>query len=136
MPASKRKTVAEKLISIVSKEAAKIPDYRKRVGPDSISLHDAIMSGLAVMHLKKPSLLQFDRDCVKKPDKLRNMKSLYGVSRVPCDTCLREMLDPFLPLFSVLAASDNLSISMKGTLLLLMEPDIFAPVKSAARSAV
>ena len=94
MPASKRKTVAEKLISIVSKEAAKIPDYRKRVGPDSISLHDAIMSGLAVMHLKKPSLLQFDRDCVKKPDKLRNMKSLYGVSRVPCDTYLREMLDP------------------------------------------
>ncbi|WP_422445563.1 hypothetical protein [Endozoicomonas sp. ALB091] len=27
------------------------------------------MSGLAVMHLKYPSLLQFDRDCVKKPDK-------------------------------------------------------------------
>ena len=58
MPASKRKTVAEKLISIVSKEVAKIPDYRKRVGPDSISLHDAIMSGFAVMHLKKPSLLE------------------------------------------------------------------------------
>ena len=94
MPASKRKTVAEKLISIVSKEAAKIPDYRKRVGPDSISLHDAIMSGLAVMHLKMPSLLQFDRDYVKKPDKLRNMKSLYCVGRVPCDTYLREMLDP------------------------------------------
>lgn len=94
MPASKRKTVAEKLISIVSKEAAKIPDYRKRVGPDSISLHDAIMSGLAVMHLKKPSLLQFDRDCVKCPDGLRNLKSTYFVTRAPCDTYLREMLDP------------------------------------------
>ncbi|WBA83551.1 hypothetical protein [Endozoicomonas sp. GU-1] len=106
------------------------------------------MSGLAVMHLEYPSLLQFDRDCVKKPDKLRNMKSLYGVGRVVCDTYLREMLDPietrylrtfllvFLPLFSVLAASDNLSISMKGTLRRLMEPDIFTPVKSAARSAV
>ena len=94
MPASKRKTVAEKLISIVSKEVAKIPDYRKRVGPDSISLHDAIMSGLAVMHLKKPSLLQFDRDCVKCPDGLRNLKSTYFVTRAPCDTYLREMLDP------------------------------------------
>ena len=94
MPPSNRKTVAEKLISIVSKEAAKIPDFRPRKSQDAIPLHDAIMSGLAVMHLKYPSLLQFDRDCVKKPDKLRNMKTLYGVGRVPCDTSLREMLDP------------------------------------------
>ena len=94
MPPSNRKTVAEKLISIVSKEAAKIPDFRPRKSQDAIPLHDAIMSGLAVMHLKYPSLLQFDRDCVKKPDKLRNMKTLYGVGRVPCDTYLREMLDP------------------------------------------
>ena len=94
MPPSNRKTVAEKLISIVSKEAAKIPDFRPRKSQDAIPLHDAIMSGLAVMHLKYPSLLQFDRDCVKKPDKLRNMKTLYGVGRVPCDTYLREMPDP------------------------------------------
>ena len=94
MPSSNRKTVAEKLITIVSKEASKIPDYRKRVSEDTIPLHDAIMSGLAVMHLKYPSLLQFDRDCVKKPDKLRNLKSLYRVGQVPCDSYLREMLDP------------------------------------------
>ncbi|WP_209276324.1 transposase [Thalassotalea sp. G20_0] len=68
VPTSNRKTVAEKLISIVSKEAAKIPDFRPGKSQDAISLHDAIMSGLAVMHLKYPSLLQFDRDCVKKPD--------------------------------------------------------------------
>lgn len=94
MPRSNRKTVAEKLISIVSKEAATIPDFRKRISQDAIPLHDAIMSGLAIMHLKYPSLLQFDRDCVKKPDKLRNLKSMYGVGQVPCDTYLREMLDP------------------------------------------
>ncbi|WP_051786584.1 hypothetical protein [Endozoicomonas numazuensis] len=94
MPPSNRKTVAEKLITIVSKEASKIPDFRKRINEDSIPLHDAIMSGLAVMHLKYPSLLQFDRDSVKKPDKLRNLKSLYRVGQVPCDTYLREMLDP------------------------------------------
>ena len=94
MLAPNRKTVVEKLIGIVSKEAAKIPDFRKRIGPDSISLHDAIMSGLAVMHLKKPSLLQFDRECVKNPDGLRNLKSMYRVARAPCDTYLREMLDP------------------------------------------
>ena len=32
---------------------------------DKIALHDAVMSGLAVMHLKYPSLLAFDQDCVK-----------------------------------------------------------------------
>ena len=50
------------------------------------------MSGLAVMHLKKPSLLQFDRDCVKCPDGLRKLKSTYFFTRAPCDTYLREML--------------------------------------------
>ena len=94
MPPSNRTTVVEKLISIVSKEAARIPDFRPGKSQDTIPLHDAIMSGLAVMHLKCPSLLQFDRDHVQKPDKLHNMKSLYCVGRVPCDTYLREMLDP------------------------------------------
>ena len=46
------------------------------------------------MHLKKPSLLQFDLDCVKCPDGLRNLKSTYFVTRAPCDTYLREVLDP------------------------------------------
>ncbi len=72
MPPSNRKTVAEKLISIVSKEAAKIPDFGPRKSQDAIPLHDAIMSGLAVMHLKYPSLLQFDRDCVKNKETLVN----------------------------------------------------------------
>ncbi len=71
-----------------------IPDFCKRVGSDSISLHDAIMSDLTVMHLKKPSLLQFDRDCVRCPDGLRNLKSTCFVTLTPCDTYFREMLDP------------------------------------------
>ena len=82
MPPSNRKTVAEKLISIVSIEVAKIPDFRPGKSQDTIPLHDAIMSGLAIMHLKYPLLPEFDRDCVKRPDKLRNMKSLYVVGRV------------------------------------------------------
>ena len=67
---SNRKAIAEKLIGIVSKEARKVPDYRPDNGHDKISLHDAIMCSLAVMHLKYPSLLQFDRDCKKNADKL------------------------------------------------------------------
>ena len=89
-----KKTVAEKLINLVSAEASKIPDFRPKNNHKKIPLHDAIMCGLAVMHLKYPSLLQFDRDCVKNADKLHNLKALYNVQQVPCDTHLRELLDP------------------------------------------
>ena len=57
-------------------------------------MHDAIMSGLAVMHLKYPSLLKFDQDCASNADKLHNLKALYGVNRVPSDSRLAELLDP------------------------------------------
>ena len=61
------KPLPNKVISIVSKEVAKIPDYRQMVGLDSVLLHRH-HERLAVMHLKKPSLLQFAPDCVKCPD--------------------------------------------------------------------
>ena len=95
MATSNRKALAEKLIGIIGKEAEKVPDYRPDNDHDKISLHDAIMCGLAVMHLKYPSLLQFDRDCRKEnPDKCHNLKSLYGVEKVPSDTHIRALIDP------------------------------------------
>ena len=94
MASLNKKAIAEKLIEIVSKEARKVPDYRPDNGHDKIPLHDAIMCGLAVMHLKYPSLLQFDRDCKEHADKLHNLKSLYNVENVPSDTHLRTLLDP------------------------------------------
>ncbi len=89
-----QKALAEKLISVVSKEAAKVPDFRPVNNHDKIALHDAIMCGLAVMHLKYPSLLKFDQDCVQNTDKIHNLKSLYNVNRVPSDSRLAELLDP------------------------------------------
>ena len=62
-----------------------------------LSLAECLMSGLAVFGLKYPSLLQFDRDA--RTDELvrANLKSLYGIERVPCDTALRERLDEVDP---------------------------------------
>ena len=94
MPLTKPRTIAEKLLKIVSDEASQIPDFRKKSQHDKIVLHDAVMSGLAVMHLKYPSLLAFDQDCVNKPDKLKNLKSMYNVSRIPSDSYLRDLIDP------------------------------------------
>ena len=83
MSQQKKKAVAEKLINLVSTEAAKIPDFRPKNGHKKIPLHDAIMCGLAVMHLKYPSLLQFDQDCLNDENKLHNLKALYNAQQVP-----------------------------------------------------
>ncbi|MBH2005962.1 MAG: hypothetical protein I8H75_01220 [Myxococcaceae bacterium] len=50
-----------------------------------------ILAGLAVFHLKFPSLLQYDQQCRKITGS--NLKTLYRVQNLPCDTTLRERLD-------------------------------------------
>jgi hypothetical protein len=57
------------------------------------SVHDCLLSAFAMFHLKYPSLLQFDHAC-QDTDKLNNIRSLYGVENIPCDTTMRERLDP------------------------------------------
>ena len=58
-----------------------------------ISTVDCYMSGLAVFHLKFPSLLQFEEDRLDEPRVRSNLATLYGVKRAPCDTQLRKRLD-------------------------------------------
>src|ERR671925_1625230 len=72
----------------------KVSDHRS--GKVEIALVDALMSGLAVFGLKYPSLLKFDEE--RQEQSVRhNLSSLYGVERAPCDTQLREILDPVDP---------------------------------------
>jgi hypothetical protein len=67
-----------------------------RPGKVEIALVDALMSGLAVFGLKSPSLLKFDEERQKESVR-HNLSHLYGVERAPCDTQLREILDPVDP---------------------------------------
>ena len=64
-----------------------------RRGSPSIPLADALMSAFAVFSLKEPSLLAFD--ALRQSE---NLKSLYGIGRAPCDSQMREILDPVAPL--------------------------------------
>ncbi len=50
------------------------------------------MSAFAMFSLKSPSLLAFDK--IRAED---NLQSIYGIERVPCDTSMREILDPVEP---------------------------------------
>lgn len=61
--------------------------------PDAtISLADALMSALAMFSLKDPSLLAFDK---RRNDE--NLKSVYHMQNIPCDTHMRTILDPLDP---------------------------------------
>ena len=58
---------------------------------------DCLMSGLAVFGMKYPSLLKFDEAAHYNEAVLSNLETLYGVSRVPSDTAMRERLDEVDP---------------------------------------
>jgi hypothetical protein len=81
---------ADALFHLVRSGFATIPDPR---GEDvDISLTDALMSAFAMFSLTSPSLLAFDKERAEG-----NVHTIYGIERVPCDTHMREILDPVSP---------------------------------------
>ncbi len=73
--------------------------YRETFKPCSspYSWVDCIMSGLAIFGFKFPSLLQFEKGVNSNSMISRNLRTLYGVKKVPSDTCMRERLDQVDP---------------------------------------
>ncbi len=87
-------SVAAKLLSRIRGTFESIVDHRRNTA--EIRLTDALMSGLAVLSLKFPSLLKFEEQ--REEEHIRyNLQQLFGVQRAPCDTQLREILDPVEP---------------------------------------
>lgn len=94
--AEKKHLSATGLLNQVRKVFSQISGEQntQRKGPKSkISICDCLMSGLAIFGLKYPSLLQFEHDSQEGGPIHHNLKSLYQVQQVPCDTYLRECLD-------------------------------------------
>ena len=91
-PISKQETFLPTLLEEARKGCQDIKDSTKR--KVNISLADCLMSGVAMFGLKYPSLLQFDEDFRDENAILQhNLKSLYGIARVPSDTYFRERAD-------------------------------------------
>src|SRR5713101_7227317 len=89
-PKERKHLSADALFHLVRNGFANIPDSR---GEDvDISLTDALMSAFAMFSLKAPSLLAFDKERAEG-----NLHTIYGIARVPCDTHMREILDPVSP---------------------------------------
>ena len=89
-PRGRKHLSADALFRLVRSGFATIPDYRLR--ETDISLTDALMSAFAMFSLKSPSLLAFDKERAEG-----NLHTIYGMERVPCDTRMREILDPVSP---------------------------------------
>ena len=58
---------------------------------------DALMSAFAMFNLKYPSMLSFDTEAHADPRLIHNLKSLFGLDKVPCDTQMRKILDLVKP---------------------------------------
>jgi len=90
IPKSRKHLCADALLRLVQDVFCQVPEHRK--GDPDITLGDALMSAFAMFSLKSPSLLAFDK--VRAED---NLQRIYGIGRVPCDTAMREILDPVDP---------------------------------------
>jgi hypothetical protein len=86
---------ADALFACMRSAFAQILDHRP--GEITIGLVDVLMSAFAMFSLKDPSLLAFDQRR-KDPQKVRNLKTVFHLDAVPCDTEMREVLDPVNPL--------------------------------------
>jgi hypothetical protein len=89
-PQGRKHLSADALFRLVYSGFASLPDAR--VGDPEITLADALMSAFAMFSLKAPSLLAFDKERAEG-----NLHTIYGIERVPCDTHMREILDPVSP---------------------------------------
>lgn len=81
---------ADALLTLIREGCERIADHRP--AHNGISLPDALMSAFAMFSLKDPSLLAFDS---RRNDK--NLKAVYQIRDIPCDTHLRTILDPVEP---------------------------------------
>jgi len=90
VPKGRKHLCADALFRLLHAHFATIVD--DGVDEVEIPLADALMAAFAMFSLKAPSLLAFDQQRAEG-----NLKTIYGIARAPCDTRMRERLDPVAP---------------------------------------
>ena len=89
-PKERKHLSADALFGFVRSLFANVPDHRS--DDTDITLTDALMAGFAMFSLTCPSLLDFDKQRAEG-----NVKTIYRMARAPCDSSMRERLDPVAP---------------------------------------
>jgi hypothetical protein len=83
---------ADALIRAVRSSFEHVGETRK--GKAQIPMEDALMAAFAMFSLKDSSMLQFDKRRLEQPT---NLKTVYKLTAIPCDTQMRTILDPVPP---------------------------------------
>jgi hypothetical protein len=114
----KKQLSAKSMLAKIRSIFSEIPEPKRdpRGLRPTFPLTDCLMSALAVFGIKFPSLLQFDQGLDDEAVK-HNLKTLYGVSRAPSDTCMRERLDEVDPDFLRPAFTSIFSLIQRGKVL-------------------
>jgi len=79
------------LRNFMSKQIQGYSDWRQE-SKSYYSVHDAAMSGFACMYFQSPSLLQFQKE-LEDREKNNNLRTLFGVSAIPENTQIRNIID-------------------------------------------
>ena len=83
---------ASQLIEFLDQELKNLPDNRKGENK-KYSVKNAVLAAFSVFFTQSPSFLQHQR--LMKPKKGKdNGQSLFGLSEIPCDNQIRNLLDP------------------------------------------
>jgi len=89
-PKGRKHLAADALFRLVRNGFASL--LNDRAAETGRALTDALMSAFAMFSLKSPSLLAFDKERVEG-----NLQTIYGIEHTPCDTYMRELIDPVSP---------------------------------------
>jgi hypothetical protein len=86
------------LCEMIRGQFQNIPDTRRQASID-YTLPDTLMAAFAMFQFKCPSLLQFDKASRDSEDEtmIGNLKRLYKLGDVPCDSQMRTILDTVSP---------------------------------------
>lgn len=83
------------LIKKVREDFTKIPDHRmQEKGNLQYSMTDCLSTAYSMFSLKDPSVAFFRREY---PNRVDNLKRVYGIEKVPGDTAMRETIDGLEP---------------------------------------
>lgn len=94
-PHSKKSLGFAPLRSLISKHFLHIADTRQ-LAKTRFPLHDCLMSAFAMMYFQDPSLLEFQHRLQNSSER-NNLKTIFGVERLPQATQLRASLDDVPP---------------------------------------
>jgi hypothetical protein len=90
------KEILKKLLSSLEAVGATVTDNRREKYDKKYVIGDAIKSAFAVFFFQHPSLLSFQR-AMKERTKRNNVETLLGVTGIPSDNKIRDLLDRIEP---------------------------------------